>query len=145
MNENHYGPLQVYGKFCLFKSSHFDFLQTHFLRHKEIQTKLNKTKQKQKQNLLTLYNKAQRLVIMSLCDLLQEEMFTWPRFRAELCYLVKDSRQLKANIDRSPDPGLEFELVLSQMSSSKFTFKLPCQSLKVKKAGDNQLYLEFPS
>lgn len=52
---------------------------------------------------------------------------------------------MKANIDRSPDPRLEFELVLSQMSSSKFTFKLWCQCLKVEEAGDNQLYLDFPS
>lgn len=40
---------------------------------------------------------------------------------------------MKANIDRSPDPRLDFELVSSQMSSSKFTFKAVVSVLESKK------------
>ena len=46
-------------------------------------------------------------------------------------------------MDRSSDLDFEFVLVLKQMSSSKFTFKLP-SVLKSKKAGDNHLW-NFPA
>ena len=70
-------------------------------------------------------------------------MLRWPCFRAEVYYLVKASRQLRQDVDRSSDLDFEFVLVLKQMSSSKFTFKLP-SVLKSKKAGDNHLW-NFPA